>query len=385
MNKAELSALFAQQFNEAPSFVIASPGRINLIGEHVDYNGGFVLPAAINKYMYVAVSQRNDSQIALHAADLNQNYQTTVDAPLQRSKLDWPNYVLGVVDELRKDGHVVSGFNILITGNIPIGAGVSSSAALECATVFACKHLFDLDISKQAMVKTAQRAENNFVGVNCGVMDQFASMFGKADHVIKLDCADLSYTYFPFKLEGISIVLFDTFVKHSLASSEYNTRRQECETGLAALRQQFYIASFRAATQVMLDAVADSVSDKVYNRCKYVIEEIARMEAACNHLLAHEIDAFGARMYETHTGLSELYEVSCAELDCIVQNCKKENAIIGARMMGGGFGGCVIALVDTTRVEEVYKSINTAYQNQFGRAMGKYLMQIGDGTGLLEE
>ena len=384
MNKAEVSALFAQQFNEAPSFVIASPGRINLIGEHVDYNSGFVLPAAIDKYMFVAVSHRNDSKIFLHATDLNQNYQSNLDDVLQRSNLGWPNYVLGVIDELRKDGHIVSGFNMLITGNIPIGAGVSSSAALECATVFACKHLFDLDISKQSMVKTAQRAENNFVGVNCGVMDQFASMFGKADHVIKLDCADLSYTYFPFKLEGISIVLFDTFVKHSLASSEYNTRRQECETGLAVLRQQFSITSFREATLAMLDTVADSISDKVYNRCKYVIEEIARMEAACDHLLAGEIDAFGTRMYETHKGLSELYEVSCAELDCIVENCKKENDIVGARMMGGGFGGCVVALVQATKVEEIYNRINTAYQNKFGRNMGKYLMQIGDGTRLLD-
>ena len=384
MNKAEVSALFAQQFNEAPLFVIASPGRINLIGEHVDYNHGFVLPAAIDKYMYVAVSKRNDNQIVLHAADLNQNHQTSLDGPLQPSSSGWPNYVLGVVDELKKTGYFISGFNILITGNIPIGAGVSSSAALECATVFACKHLFDLDISQQAMVQIAQRAENNFVGVNCGVMDQFASMFGKTDHVIKLDCADLSYTYFPFKLEGISIVLFDTFVQHALASSEYNTRREECETGIAALRKQFSITSFREATLPMLDAVAEIISSEVYHRCRYVIDEIARMEAACNHLLAGEINAFGACMYETHTGLSELYEVSCAELDCIVQNCKKENAIVGARMMGGGFGGCVIALVQTTKVEEVYNRINYEYQNKFGRSMGKYLMQIGNGTRLLD-
>ncbi len=383
MNKAEVSTLFAQQFNEAPSFVIASPGRINLIGEHVDYNSGFVLPAAIDKYMYVAVSKRNDHQIVLHAADISQHYQTSLDAALQRSNLDWPNYVLGVVDELKKNGHSISGFNILITGNIPVGAGVSSSAALECATVFACKHLFDLDISKQLMVQVAQRAENNFVGVNCGVMDQFASMFGKVDHVIKLDCADLSYTYFPFKLEGISIVLFDTFVKHSLASSEYNTRRQECETGMAAIRQKFSITSFREATLTMLDAVADTISRDVFNRCTYVIEEIARMEVACNHLLAGEINAFGARMYETHIGLSKLYKVSCPELDLIVENCIKEEAIIGARMMGGGFGGCVIALVQTTELEAVYSRINTVFENTFGRSMGKYVMQIGDGTSLL--
>jgi galactokinase len=383
MNKAEVSTLFAQQFNEAPSFVIASPGRINLIGEHVDYNSGFVLPAAIDKYMYVAVSKRNDHQIVLHAADIPQHYQTSLDAALQPSNLGWPNYVLGVVDELKKNGHSISGFNILITGNIPVGAGVSSSAALECATVFACKHLFYLDISKQLMVQVAQRAENNFVGVNCGVMDQFASMFGKVDHVIKLDCADLSYTYFPFKLEGISIVLFDTLVKHSLASSEYNTRRQECETGMAALRQKFSITSFREATLSMLDAVADTISRDVFNRCTYVIEEIARMEVACNHLLAGEINAFGARMYETHTGLSKLYKVSCPELDLIVENCIKEEAIIGARMMGGGFGGCVIALVQTTELEAVYSRINTVFENTFGRSMGKYVMQIGDGTSLL--
>lgn len=383
MNKAEVSALFAQQFNEAPLFVVASPGRINLIGEHIDYNHGFVLPAAIDKYIYVAVSKRSDHQIVLHAADIQQNYQTSLDNALQRSSLDWPNYVLGVAHELKKDGHAVSGFNILITGNIPIGAGVSSSAALECATVFALMHLFELNISKQTMVQIAQRAENNFVGVNCGVMDQFASMFGKADHVIKLDCANLFYTYFPFKLEGISIVLFDTFVKHSLASSEYNTRRQECDTGLAALRKQFSITSFREATLTMLDAVADTISSDVYSRCRYVIEEIARMEAACNHLLAGEIDAFGARMYETHTGLSKLYNVSCQELDLIVENCINESAIIGARMMGGGFGGCVIALVQATELETVYNRINAVYENTFGRSMGKYVMQIGDGTRVL--
>jgi len=383
MNKAEVSALFAQQFGVEPTYVVASPGRINLIGEHVDYNSGFVLPAAIDKYMYVAVSERDDHAIYMHASDVNESCQINLKDPLQQSSLGWPNYVLGVVDALQIGGYTVSGFNILITGNIPIGAGVSSSAALECATVFACKALFNLDITKEAMVKTAQLAENKFVGVNCGIMDQFASMFGKTDHVIKLDCANLTYTYFPFKLEGISIVLFDTFVKHSLASSEYNTRRLECETGLAALDLQFKVESFREATLSMLNAVATNISDKVYDRCKYVIEEIARMEAACNHLLANEIDAFGARMYETHAGLSKLYEVSCPELDMIVESCKPEPAIIGARMMGGGFGGCVIAIVQSTEVDSVYGRINALYERQFGRSMGKYVMQIGDGTTLL--
>jgi len=383
MNKAEVSALFASQFGVEPSYVVASPGRINLIGEHVDYNSGFVLPAAIDKYMYVAVSERSDNALCMHAVDVNQSFQTSLLDPLQHTNLGWPNYILGVIDALQIGGYSVKGFNILITGNIPVGAGVSSSAALECATVFACKALFNFDITKEAMVKTAQLAENKFVGVNCGVMDQFASMFGKADHVIKLDCADLSYTYFPFKLEGVSIVLFDTFVKHSLASSEYNTRRQECEAGLAAIRQQFKVASFREATLQMLDAVADNISTSVYNRCTYVIQEIARMEAACTHLLAGEIADFGARMYETHTGLSKLYEVSCPELDLIVENCIPAAAIIGARMMGGGFGGCVITLVKTSEVDAVYSDINAIYEQTFGQSMGKYVMQIGDGTTLL--
>jgi galactokinase len=383
MNKAEVSVLFASQFGVEPSYVVASPGRINLIGEHVDYNSGFVLPAAIDKYMYVAVSERSDNALCMHAVDVNQSFQTSLLDPLQHTNLGWPNYILGVIDALQIGGYSVKGFNILITGNIPVGAGVSSSAALECATVFACKALFNLDITKEAMVKTAQLAENKFVGVNCGVMDQFASMFGKANHVIKLDCADLTYTYFPFKLEGISIVLFDTFVKHSLASSEYNTRRQECEAGLAAIRQQFKVASFREATLQMLDAVADNISTSVYNRCTYVIQEIARMEAACTHLLAGEIADFGARMYETHTGLSKLYEVSCPELDLIVENCIPAAAIIGARMMGGGFGGCVIALVKTSEVDAVYSDINAIYEQTFGQSMGKYVMQIGDGTTLL--
>ena len=383
MNKAEVSVLFASQFGVEPSYVVASPGRINLIGEHVDYNSGFVLPAAIDKYMYVAVSERSDNALCMHAVDVNQSFQTSLLDPLQHTNLGWPDYILGVIDALQIGGYSVKGFNILITGNIPVGAGVSSSASLECATVFACKALFNLDITKEAMVKTAQLAENKFVGVNCGVMDQFASMFGKADHVIKLDCADLSYTYFPFKLEGISIVLFDTFVKHSLASSEYNTRRQECEAGLAAIRQQFKVASFREATLQMLDAVADNISTSVYNRCTYVIQEIARLEAACTHLLAGEIADFGARMYETHTGLSKLYEVSCPELDLIVENCIPAAAIIGARMMGGGFGGCVIALVKTSEVDAVYSDINAIYEQTFGQSMGKYVMQIGDGTTLL--
>jgi len=383
MNKADVSTLFVAQFGVEPSYVVSSPGRINLIGEHVDYNSGFVLPAAIDKYMYVAVSERSDNALYMYAADIQESFQTSLQDPLQHSSLGWPNYILGVIDALQIGGYTVNGFNILITGNIPVGAGVSSSAALECATVFACKQLFKLDISKEAMVTTAQLAENKFVGVNCGVMDQFASMFGKTDHVIKLDCADLSYTYFPFKLDGISIVLFDTFVKHALASSEYNTRRQECETGLDAMHKQFSIASFREATLAMLDAVAIVITDKVYNRCKYVIEEIARMEVACKHLLAGEINAFGACMYETHTGLSKLYEVSCPELDKIVESCSPEPAIIGARMMGGGFGGCVIALVQTNEVEAVYGRINAVYEQTFGCSMGKYVMQIGDGTVLL--
>ncbi len=338
-----LHKIFWQLHHEEP-LIVRAPGRINLIGEHTDYNNGFVLPAAIDKAIYVAISKRVDNKIHLHAEEYNEKYIADIEN-IRESKLHWSGYILGVVEQLQKRNYPIGGFNIIVDGDVPVGAGMASSAAIECATVFALNELFELNISKLEMVKIAQKAEQEFVGLQCGIMDMFSSMFGKKDHVICLDCRSLEYEYFPFKQDGIKIVLLDTSIKHSLASSEYNTRRKQCEEGVALI-QQYYpqVQSLRDVSIKMLD---DHVAQNklVYNRCRFVVEEIGRLLAACVDLQQNDIISFGKKMFETHEGLSKLYEVSCNELDILVEIAQHNPAIIGARMMGGGFGGCNINIV----------------------------------------
>jgi galactokinase len=385
MEVAQLRQLFAEKFQQQPTVVTASPGRINLIGEHTDYNHGFVLPAAIQFKVCVLLAPNVNGSIRMYSASHQQSFETIGSAHLQASDLQWPNYILGVIEQLQKQHPVINGIDLLIAGDVPVGAGVSSSAALECATVFALNEHFNFGHSKLEMVQMAQAAENEFVGVKCGIMDQFASMFGKAGHVIKLDCDSLEYEYFPFDAAGLEIVLLDTQVKHSLASSEYNTRRKECETGFGILQSNFAsVKTFRDVTEDMLQQCKDSMSEKVYNRCLYVVQENARLAAACDDLLANNLASFGQRMFGTHHGLSKLYEVSCAELDFIADACQQQPAVIGARMMGGGFGGCVIALVKAGEVDHLLAAIAPAYQQQFGVALGVHRVAIGDGTRRLQ-
>lgn len=272
----------------------------------------------------------------------------------------------------------------MISGDVPLGAGMSSSAALECAVAFALNEIFSLGLSKMEIVKIAQAGENNFVGVKCGIMDQFASVFGKEGHVIRLDCRSLEYEYVPFDLKGIKIVLFDSMVKHSLASSEYNVRSSQCKEGVSIIQQKYpEVRTLRDATIEMVEERLHDASTDIYHRCKYVVEENARLLAACSDLEAGDIAAFGQKMYETHKGLSELYEVSCPELDFIAACAKKEDAIIGARMMGGGFGGCVIALVKEEEMDAVIKRMKDAYFNKMNIGMNVYITQIQDGTRII--
>lgn len=373
---------FQKTFNETP-LVVCSPGRVNLIGEHTDYNMGFVLPAAINKAAYIAISKRDDDTVFLLAADLNEQFTTTI-SNCNYSEKGWPNYVICIVDQLNKINKKIGGFNAVISGDVPLGAGMSSSAALECATVFALNHIFDLGLEKLEMAQLAQKGENEFVGVKCGIMDQFASVFGKKGHVIRLDCRSLAYEYVPFELEGIKIVLFDSMVKHSLASSEYNVRSSQCQEGVSIIQQKYpEVKSLRDATISMVEECLNDASPDIYHRCKYVVEENDRLLAACDDLSAGNIAAFGQKMYQTHTGLSELYEVSCSELDFIVSCAKKETAILGARMMGGGFGGCVITLVKEEHMNDVIKRIKDAYWSKMNIGMNVYITQIEDGTRIL--
>ncbi len=376
--------VFVSNFGH-PTLFVQSPGRINLIGEHTDYNQGFVLPAAIDKAIYLAIGKREDKEVHLIAADLADSFSVALNN-LNFSEKTWSNYLIGVVDQLQKNGYQLGGFNAVLAGDVPLGAGLSSSAAVECATVFALNELFELGLSKIEMVRLAQKAENEFVGVKCGIMDQFASMFGKTDAVIQLDCQSLGYNYMPFNQEGIKIVLLDTRVKHSLASTEYNLRREECEAGVKIIQEKYpAVASLRNATMQMLQECLINTDQKIIDRCSFVVAEIKRLQDACKDLEAGDLKAFGKKMYETHDGLSKLYEVSCAELDFLADFAKTEASVLGARMMGGGFGGCTINLVEENAVEAFVLAAGNAFQKAFGTEMKPYIVSIGNGTSLLDE
>ena len=379
---SEIRKIFHTHFGE-PAFIARSPGRINLIGEHTDYNLGFVLPAAIDKAIYLAIQKRDDNEIHLVAGDLHETFNTTLDT-MQYNEQQWPNYILGVVDHLRKAGYSLSGFNAVIAGDVPLGAGLSSSAAVECVTVFALNTLFDLQLTKLNMVQISQKAENEFVGVKCGIMDQFASMFGKKGQVIRLDCRSLEYEYIPFNTDDISILLFDTGVKHSLASTEYNLRRQESESGVQEIQKKYPgVQSLRDATMQMLNDCLLNGDQVIYKRCKYVVQEIQRLQDACADLVRHDLVAFGRKMFDTHDGLSHLYEVSCAEADELVKMVTNNDAVFGARMMGGGFGGCTINLVKKEKADSLISMVNEKYSGRFGQVLKTYVVSIDNGTSLV--
>jgi len=373
---------FKETFNTDP-MVVRSPGRVNLIGEHTDYNNGFVMPAAINKAIYMAVSRRDDDLIHIVSQDLDLSYLGDT-AKVTPSSLHWPDYILGVVQQIQALGYKVGGFNCVFGGDIPLGAGMSSSAALECATAFSLNELFGLKMDPLTMVKLSQKAENEFVGVKCGIMDQFASMFGRRNHVIRLDCQSLEYEYAPFNTDGIRIVLLDTNVKHSLASSEYNTRRQQCEAGVALIQAHYpEVRSLRDATLEMLDKYVAPADPLVYQRCQYVVEENLRLLAASEDLKKGDIEAFGQKMFATHEGLSRKYAVSCPELDFLVEQVKGRPGVIGARMMGGGFGGCTINLVREAVIDELVADLTPAYARAMNKELKVYIGQIENGTSLI--
>lgn len=369
---------FRERFHAAP-MLFRSPGRINIIGEHTDYNEGFVLPAAIDKAAYVAISKRNDDNIQLASLAFNETYACKI-AEVRPLK-SWTDYVLGVVDQLSKHGIAIGGFNLALDGDIIIGAGLSSSAAVECSVLYALNELFALGLSKIQIVKMAQAAEHEFAGVKCGIMDQFASVFGKAAHAIQLDCRSLEYQYVPLHMEGIKIVLFNSNVSHSLASSEYNTRRQQCEQGVAWVKK--YMPEVQSLRDVSLEMLQEHVLPKdalIYKRCKYVLEENLRLLAACDDLKKGDIAALGQKMFRTHEGLSKEYEVSCSELDWLVQYVRNEKDVLGARMMGGGFGGCSINLVKENAVDALVEKVSAQYKQAAGLTLSAYAVQIANGT-----
>ena len=376
--KEQITAIFNGSFMGTP-LIVRSPGRINIIGEHTDYNEGFVLPAAIDKSVYVAVDKRPDDKIHLYAAAFDAHFEITISDI--KPTHNWETYILGVVDQLLKRGEPVTGFNLVLDGDIPIGAGLSSSAAVECAVVFALNELFELSIPKMEMVRIAQKAEHEFSGVLCGIMDMFVSMFGKKGHAIKLDCRSLDYEYIPLQTKGYKLVLLNTNIKHSLASSVYNERRQQCAQGVAWIQSKYaFVNSLRDVNMQMLDEIVAEKDPLVYARCTYVVLENQRLLEACTDLEKGNLAALGMKMFETHNGLSRLYEVSCPELDFLIDAVEQDPYVLGARMMGGGFGGCTINIIEQDMVEQTVKKLSELYAEKMQTALTPYMVNTTGGT-----
>lgn len=359
--------------------VYASPGRINLIGEHTDYNGGFVFPGAIDKGMIAEIKPNGTGKVRAFSIDLDDYAEFGLnedDAP----KASWARYIFGVCRETIKRGGQIQGFDTVFAGDVPLGAGMSSSAALESTYAYALNDLFSLNIDKFELAKIGQSTEHNYCGVNCGIMDQFASVFGKKGSLIRLDCRSLEYKYFPFDPKGYKLVLLDSVVKHELASSAYNKRRKSCENVVAAIRRNHPEVEFlRDATMEMLNEVKADVSAEDYMRAEYVIEEIQRVLDVCDALEKGDYETVGEKMYGTHHGMSKLYEVSCEELD-FLNDVAKACGVTGSRVMGGGFGGCTINLVKEELYDNFVKKAFSAYTEKFGHEPKLYDVIISDGA-----
>jgi len=356
---APVLASFRQEFGE-PAVVVRSPGRANLIGEHTDYNHGFVLPAAVDRGIAMAVKARSDRRYVLHSLDLDRRLEGDVRELVPHPER-WPNYLLGVVDQLQKSGNPLGGFELVYGGDLPLGAGMSSSAALECGLAFSLNELFGLGLDRPTLAKLSQAAEHSFVGVKCGIMDQMASLMSRKDHVMMLDCHDLSCRFVPF-VSPVKIFLCDTQVERALAESGYNQRRSQCEAGVALLQKHAPdVRSLRDVSLELLDAHRAEFDAIVYRRCRYVIEENLRVIAACDALESDDLPALGRLMNKSQQGLSQAYEVSCPELDVLAEAAAALPGVLGARMMGAGFGGCTINLVEAGQEEAFVQGMAPAF------------------------
>ena len=373
---------FEKSFGSSPQKIVLSPGRINIIGEHIDYNDGFVLPAAIDKVICFAFEKTNSDTSTIVAIDLDESFEINLENPVTLNEVIWTNYFRGVLQQIQNKGLIIGNFNCVFSSTIPIGSGLSSSAALECGFLYGLNELFHLNITPVDLALMGQSAEH-WVGINCGIMDQFASVMGKENQVIKIDCRTLEYEYHKADFSDYSLVLFDSNVKHSLFTSAYNQRRQECEQGLAILSANFpEVTSFRDATEEKLLSIQDTMSEDVFKRSHYAIKEIKRVTLAGAALDRGDILTLGKLLFETHDGLSNEYEVSCAELDMIVDTLKQDPAVIGSRMMGGGFGGCTINLIKKGEEDAIKTKLTQLYQATFDIELKNYEVKISNGTSL---
>jgi galactokinase len=365
---------FIKHFDGTTGTVYASPGRINLIGEHTDYNGGFVFPGAIDKGMIAEIRLNGTQKVRAYSIDMKDYVEFGLDES-DAPRTSWARYIFGVCREIIKRGGKLAGFNTAFAGDVPLGAGMSSSAALESTYAFALNDIFQLGIDKFELARIGQATEHNYCGVKCGIMDQFASIFGKKGHLIRLDCRSLEYEYFPFDPQGYRLVLIDTVVKHELASSAYNRRRESCERVARALNVEF----LRDVTMEQLEAIRADVADEDYRRAEYVVGEKQRVLDVCDALVRGDYETVGQRMYETHDGMSRLYEVSCEELD-FLNDLARDCGVTGSRVMGGGFGGCTINLVRDDLYDAFILKAQEAYKAKYNRSPKVYDVVISDGS-----
>jgi galactokinase len=373
---------FQQTFNSNADKVILSPGRINIIGEHIDYNDGYVLPAAIDKIICFAFEKNNSDIANIQAIDLNESVEIDVRKEAVLTEVVWTNYLRGVLFQLKLKGYEIGGFNCAFSSNIPTGSGLSSSAALECGFLFGINEMFNLGIKSVDIALMGQSAEH-WVGINCGIMDQFASVMGLENKVIKIDCRTLDYTYHDANFVDYSLILLDSNVKHSLFTSEYNNRRIECNEGLSIVKENYpEIESFRDCNVEHLISLHSKMSDNVFKRSLYAVKEIKRVIQACEALDNGDIKTLGKLMFETHDGLSKDYEVSCEELDYLVNLAKAEEDVIGSRLMGGGFGGCAITLVKKGSEATIKEKFTKLYLNKFNIDLKIYDVKVSNGTSL---
>ncbi len=372
--KPKINKAFAEHFGGEGTLYVA-PGRFNLIGEHTDYNGGFVFPGAIDKAIMAEIRPNGTDRVRLYSIDLDATAEFGLkeeDAP----KDQWARYIFGVCREIIKRGGKVEGFDAVFAGNVPLGAGLSSSAALESCFAFALNDLFnDNKFDRMELARIGQSTEHNYCGVNCGIMDQFASCNGKKDNLMRLDCRSGEFEYFPFKLDGYKLVLVDSRVKHELVDSPYNKRRQSCER----VAKHLGVETLRDADMAMLEAAKADLSHEDYMRAKYVIEEKQRVLDVCDALLKGDYETVGRCMYATHEGLSKDYEVSCEELD-FLNDVARECGVTGSRIMGGGFGGCTVNLVKDELYDNFIATVKARFNEKYGHEPQIYPVIVSDGA-----
>ena len=382
MNNALISSIiesFISTFESEPTMVF-SPGRINIIGEHTDYNDGFVFPAAVDKGIVAAIGKSDSRTSTVCANDINETIEFSLNNIRPLAQGSWQNYILGVVNEIQNRSKVIGNFNLVFGGDIPSGSGMSSSAALENSVVFGLNEIFNLGLTKQDMILISQKAEHNYVGVKCGIMDQYASMFGIEDNALLLDCRTIKSKPFEIDFKKYELILINTNVKHSLSESAYNDRRSVCES----IADMLNVKSLRDATEYNLESIKDQLTPENYQKALYVIQEIDRTVKASKAIEKGDLKTLGKLIYASHEGLQNQYKVSCEELDFLVEQAKLNGHVLGARMMGGGFGGCTINLVQKKETESFKSLVSEAYKNKFNKACSIYHVELSNGTGLIE-